>query len=827
MRRSVRLDASARTRFVWALGASAAMAACSRTELDLDLGATAGSQCAWTPGDPDAACTSSPPAADDASTDARRGDDGGADGEADASHPNDASSDATNPPPAIASTYLIDPAHTGAPGHVGLAAPLARAWTAKLGAPVSYPLVASGAVYVTTNGIEAGGTQAVSPRLLAFDASTGATLWTADLGPASSASIAYDQGRIFSIDNQSSSYPVNLHAYDAATGAPEWTAQPDNQFYFDAPPVAYRGIVYVYGEESGGTVYAYDETTGSLLWRHLTEGGEGSPAISDDGVFISEGCHQVYAFDRVSGAPLWRHTGPCTGGGGATPLLYGHSLYVRDTLGDLVLDTATGSATAAAFASDLAPALHGTRLFSVTRGVLSAGDATQGGTTWTFTGDGRLATSPLVADGFVYVGSSTGNLFAVREGDGAVAWSENTGVPLVSKEEFGTEPRVAFAAGGGLLFVPVGSTLVAYASAAPLDGGAGDGGCTFGMTPVTPAPTTGETPGSLAIGDLDRDGHLDFALANSYIDSAGVMFGHGDGTFGPETLYPTDPGSGSDSVALGDFDGDGNLDVVTANPYSGYYGPFTVSVLLGRGDGTLRPRTDYATGKFPGAVRVGDLNGDARVDLVVVTEGLSVLLGNGDGTFQPSVAYTVGVGAGALALGDLNGDGKVDVAVTDVSDDSVTTLLGLGDGTLQAAVTHAVGRGPSSVAIGDVNGDGKADLAVTNAGDATVSILVGGGDGAFQPQAAFATGLSPSSVGIADLNRDGHADLAVTNGQASTVSILLGNGDGTFQPQFVYGTGAAPGSVATVDLNGDGWLDLAVADTNDNTVSVFLGGCRE
>jgi outer membrane protein assembly factor BamB len=820
-------------------GVALVVVACGgRSELDVDFEAGGGASCnavspscgdAFAGGDEASESDDGPGAAPpDASPDTAAGTtDAPSDAPAAAT---DAPGDDATSPAAIASTYLVNPGHTSSILGAGVKPPLQRAWTATFGGAVSYPLIANGIVYVATNGARA--PQVVTAQLVALDASSGSVVWKADLGSSSAATIAYDGGHLFAIiDDDLTAGVLPLRSYDAASGALEWTAKPDNQSFFDAPPVAYRGILYVSGLGTGGTLYAYDETRGTILWRQNTEGSEGSPAVSADGVFFSDGCQNVVAFDRVSGAQLWRHMGTCSGGGGTTPVIYGHALYVHDMFGDFVLDATTGTNMATPFTSTVSPALDGTLLVSVAGSTMSAGDAIRGGTTWTFSGDGRLASSPLAADGYVYVGSSTGNVYAVREDSGLPIWSENTGYPLVWNELFTTEPRVAFAAGDGLLLVPAGSTLIAYSSASTVDGGMSDAstdaGCTWSMTPVTPPPGTGELPASLATGDMNHDGHPDLVVAHTQIDSAGILLGNGDGTFGSEALYKTKPGSGSNAVALGDFDGDGNLDAVVANPYSGYSGPYTVSVFLGLGDGTLKPRVDYPTGKYPVAVAVADLNGDARLDLAVVTEGLSVMLGNGDGTFQAAVTYSsTSAGTDDIAVADFNADGALDVAISDQSTNDVAVMLGNGDGSFRPAVLYAVGNLPYSVAIGDVNGDGKKDLAVANGRDDTVSILLGAGDGTFQAKGAFATGARPTSVGIADLNGDGRADLAVANDDAATVSILLGNGDGTFQQQFVYGTKAGPVSLAIHDLNGDGWSDLAIADEDDNAVSVFLGGCR-
>jgi hypothetical protein len=306
--------------------------------------------------------------------------------------------------------------------------------------------------------------------------------------------------------------------------------------------------------------------------------------------------------------------------------------------------------------------------------------------------------------------------------------------------------------------------------------------------------------------------------------------------------YPT--GKNPVSVAMGDFNGDGNEDVVTANSYGD-----NVSILLGNGDGTFRPPVDYAVQVFPTSVTVGDFNGDGKLDLAVSNdcggdkncEGrgtVSILLGNGDGTFQPRMDYGVGgYHPSSVAVGDFNGDHKLDLAIANFcgedstceqGPDNVSILLGNGDGTFQSPMKSIVGTSPDSVAVADFNGDGKLDLAVANNGDNTVSILLGKGDGTFRRQVDYTTGPGVSSVAVGDFNGDGKVDLAVADSaggdaQNSGVSVLLGNGDGTFQQYVDYATGDDPLSVAVADLNDDGKQDLVLANYFGNTVSVLLG----
>src|SRR5438309_1429738 len=232
------------------------------------------------------------------------------------------------------------------------------------------------------------------------------------------------------------------------------------------------------------------------------------------------------------------------------------------------------------------------------------------------------------------------------------------------------------------------------------------------------------------------------------------------------------------SVAVGDFNGDGKPDLAVAN---GSSPGGSVSLLLGRGDGTFQTAVSYAAGAAPHSVAVGDFNGDGRVDLAVANAGggnVSVLLGRGDGTFQPAANYDVGASPYSVAVGDFNGDGMADLAVANTGAGTISVLLGRGDGTFRTAVNYGVGASPRSVAVGDFNGDGKVDLAVANAGGGNVSVLLGNGDGTLD-LVVCSQGIWPN----------------YTNG---AVWVLLGKGDGAFHAAVNYGVGdrADPTSVA-------------------------------
>ena len=249
-------------------------------------------------------------------------------------------------------------------------------------------------------------------------------------------------------------------------------------------------------------------------------------------------------------------------------------------------------------------------------------------------------------------------------------------------------------------------------------------------------------------------------------------------------------GSYPDFVVVGDFNGDGKLDLAVANASSN-----TVSILLGDGSGNFTLKATLPTGETPSGLAVADFNGDGKLDLAVINGSgstLTVLLGNGDGTFSsPSFSMPFASPLFVVA-GDFNGDGKMDLAVSTYPQ-TVVILLGNGDGTFTVSSSTTVGDDPSSLAVGDFNGDGKLDLAVVNSLSNIVMVLLGNGDGTLTLSRPFpATAGDPTSVAVADFNGDGKLDLAVANGESpGMVSIFLGNGDGTFQPANSFAAGVS------------------------------------
>ena len=329
---------------------------------------------------------------------------------------------------------------------------------------------------------------------------------------------------------------------------------------------------------------------------------------------------------------------------------------------------------------------------------------------------------------------------------------------------------------------------------------------------------TGASPAGVALGEFNGDVPLDLAIANQTANTVSILLGKGDGTFGPRTDFAT--GSSPVAVVAQDFNKDGKQDLAVINKADS-----TVSILLGNGDGTFGTTTTFATGTGPTAMVAADLNKDGNVDLAIVNQTantVSILLGKGDGTFSPKQDLAVGQGPSNIVFGDFDNDGEVDLAVTNHTSNTFSILLGRGDGTFPTRTDFVTGAGPSAIASADFNADGRLDLTVANQTDNTVSLFLGNGDGTFNVPATFATENAPAALLAADFNLDNIPDLVVANQGSNDVSIFLGLGDGTFVPPIPLATGNTPVALAEGDLLNTQVPDLLVVNQGSNTVSAIL-----
>lgn len=354
----------------------------------------------------------------------------------------------------------------------------------------------------------------------------------------------------------------------------------------------------------------------------------------------------------------------------------------------------------------------------------------------------------------------------------------------------------------------------------------------------------GSLPTSVVTGDFNRDGHMDFVVANGLTNDLWIYLGKGDGTFELPQIIPLSKGLSPVGLAVGDFRGNGYLDLVVAEADSS-----TIGVLPGNGDGTFGYEQEYALPEPPASVVVDDFNHDGKMDIaaVMVTTGypgatipyIALLTGDGTGKFGTPIITNSGFYSTAwnIASGDVNGDGLPDLLITGPGNENAQVFLNNGDGTFKAGaivIANDPGVGLPFILDGrlaDINGDGCADAV---AADLNTMVWVSLGDcsGNFTKPVAFYMGANNAAVRLADVNGDGHLDLvtAALPGYSgadlgafggNSLNVALGDGKGNFGTARTYEGTSQAYSIGIADFNGDGKPDFVTANNDTDTVTVY------
>jgi uncharacterized protein (TIGR03437 family) len=402
---------------------------------------------------------------------------------------------------------------------------------------------------------------------------------------------------------------------------------------------------------------------------------------------------------------------------------------------------------------------------------------------------------------------------------------------------------------------------VVAADAAGIDVLLGNGNGTLGA--VRTFPASGSLS-SIAVADFNGDGKPDVAAASAASGAVFLFLGNGDGTFQAAQNIMLGGGLVPLSAAAGDVNGDGKPDLIVAFNSSDRTQPGGVAVLLGKGDGTFQapvnitlagPLVQQATGSAASAVlTLGDLNGDGKLDVVTAFQGslsnqVAVLLGNGNGTFQAPLLSNTNTAPPMIAIADINGDGKPDLVLGDCCGLSeASEMFGNGDGTFQAEVHFPSGPSPAAIAIADFEDSGWPDLAIAgqvqSPGRGTLSIL----SNPFRYVAieqvatvissanANAAGIAPGSLASAfgaDLatGTPGSTSLPLpVTDEGTSVSILDASGKTTAAPlvyvspkqvNFYVPPGIATGSATVTITSGDGTQSAATVQVAPVAPGVF------
>jgi len=330
--------------------------------------------------------------------------------------------------------------------------------------------------------------------------------------------------------------------------------------------------------------------------------------------------------------------------------------------------------------------------------------------------------------------------------------------------------------------------------------------------------------------DFNNDGKADIALADQGTNSITILLGNGNNTFAPATSF-----TATNAIAFvhGDFNNDAKQDLAFINPQ---LGSGTLHILLGNGNGSFTAAGVYATGAAPTAIITSDFNGDGKLDLATANQqglSVSVLLNQGNATFT-TTNYTLSGTTKPVDLGsaDFNGDGKFDILVTDLFSNTAQLLVGNGlGGFTLTGIVHTFPLAPGGLTIADFNGDGKMDWATILASPRLISIHLGNGNGTFNTPSVFSGGSAPNFIIHGDFNGDGKVDLAISDNISSNgLRVMTGTGTGSFSGPSILTTPATPATavgLASADFNGDTQADVVVlnhtiqAGISSSIISIF------
>lgn len=343
---------------------------------------------------------------------------------------------------------------------------------------------------------------------------------------------------------------------------------------------------------------------------------------------------------------------------------------------------------------------------------------------------------------------------------------------------------------------------------------------------IEPTSYCGNTPSPSDFADFNRDGHTDIVVGNYGDGTIGVLFGNGDGTFGPVQSIATG-GSTTVGVAALDVDGDGDFDVAAANPFMS-----NVSIAINQGNGVFS-----AVGNIEGGgstewpLTCGDMNNDGIFDIVVGNQSSSTVairLGLGNGSFAAPITKNSGGSPWMLSVGDVNGDGKEDVAVANGATPNGAILLGNGNGTLGNATVYPVDPQVVATDLTDLDGDGDFDWALSSFGG-DWRVLRNNGNGTYTTLQEFDSQQAASCVLPTDLDNDGDIDLVLVDENADQIKLVANSGsaktgdinlDGAVNGAdlaTLLGQWGSVGELLSADLNGDGTVDAV-------DLGILLGG---
>ncbi|MES2702142.1 MAG: FG-GAP-like repeat-containing protein [Bacteroidota bacterium] len=362
--------------------------------------------------------------------------------------------------------------------------------------------------------------------------------------------------------------------------------------------------------------------------------------------------------------------------------------------------------------------------------------------------------------------------------------------------------------------------------------------------------TSGTSAQNIAIADIDGDGQPDLIASNRTSNTISVYRNTttagalSSASFAAKVDFTT--GSNPETIAVGDIDGDGKIDIAVANYTSGTVSVFrntsTVGAITG---GSLNAKVDFTAGSGCTGIAIGDLDGDGRPDMVATNFGsstISLFRNSGSAgaittaSFTAAVDLPTGTQPRSGIICDADGDGKQDIVlVNQVSNTlsvyrNIATAGTLATGSFAARVDAGTGSGPIKIKAADIDGDGKIDFVAANYNANAISLLrnqSSPGSITLATKVDFATANKPADLAIGDIDGDGKADITVGN-DLSTVASIFRNiaSSGTITTSSLAArtdvtTGTDPNGIAVGDLDSDGKPDIATANSGSSNISVL------